>query len=209
MADALDILTPDEAKRAINKDVASDDQDDVLARHVTAISRLMDNRCGSIVQRQIDDEVHPGGTPTIILYHRPVSELVIEESMWGTVTTLTEATFGSTVDGYLAPTWPADPALLSGALRRWRYGCDDRWGQTRVSYLAGRFVDTESVDARFKDAAAAVLRRLWKREAGSWAQSSNFYEDADQQAGTGFFRVAMPVIEEMLPDEIRRDPLIA
>jgi len=42
---------------------------------------------------------------------------------------------------------------------------------------------------------------LWKRESGTWAQSSNFL--AEQVDTVGFFRVAKPIIDEMMSYELR------
>jgi hypothetical protein len=209
VADALDLLTPDEAKRAINKALVADDQNDVLARHVTAVSRLVDDHCGPVVQREITAEVHYDVGCSVFLRQWPVAEItLVREANGGTPVTLTAIAFGESGDGYYAPS-ALEPDLLAGVLYRWSSGIECPWrGAVEVTYTAGRYEDTESVDARFKDAAGAILRRLWKREAGAWSKGPEFWENLDDQVGVGFFRVAQPIIDEMLWAD-RHPPAVA
>lgn len=194
-------------------DAATTTWDTVLALHITTVSRLLDDVCGPVVQRTVTDEVHDGGSRVVVLNRRPVSAVttVSEVTAPGTVTVLTAAAFGSSTDGYYAPAWERDPTLKSGVLHRQRGGSPIPWGPgVKVSYTAGRYANTAAVDARFADTAGAVLRRLWKRESGTWAQTPSFFEDGDNQAGIGFFRVARPIIDELLPADIQgRAPLVA
>lgn len=202
MADILDLLDLDEAKQAISSKTTTVKNDEVLARHITAVSGIIDDECGAVVRRTVTAEEHDGGLSIVQLYWRPVTSItLVREDRGGSVETLTAESFGSSGDGYRAPKWERDPALLSGSLHRSGYGCATPWRRVEVTYVAGRVADTASVPARFKDAAGAVLRRLWKREAGAWAQSPEAWEGLDADAGTGFFRVAKPVIDEMLKDD--------
>lgn len=192
MADPLDLLTLAEGREAINMREDNVDNDPVLARHITAISRLIDDRCGPVVQRTVTAELHDG-CGTVLLKRWPVVAVdLVREANGGTITEVLPVTFGDTFAGYRVD-------LATGMLAR--VGSSWPWGSevVEVTYSAGRFEDTGSVDARFKDVAAAILRRLWKREAGIWAQSSAFFEGTDDQIGSGFFRVAVPIIDEMLP----------
>lgn len=212
MADTLDLLSLADAKRAINRDQNNVDDDADLARHVTLVSRLIDAACGPVVQRTITAEMHDGGTNTIRLRHRPVSSISqVREARSGTVYVLSAATFGSSTDGYFAPTWTKDPGLKSGVLHRRRYTRDWCWepgeNTVEVTYTAGRVANTAAVDEQFADCAAACLRRLWKREAGAWSQSPAFFADNDSDVGSGFYRIAQPIIDEMLWDE-KTTPLI-
>lgn len=213
MADTLDVLSLANAKVAISMDAATVAHDVVLARHVTAISRIIDDACGPVVVRTVTAEVLDGGACTVLLRRRPVTSvsLVREVTSPGTIATRSAAAWGSATDGYYLPPWERDPTLKSGVVKRMGYGSPIPWtcgeDTVEVTYVAGRYATTAAVDARFADAAGAVLRRLWKREAGSWAQSAALFEDADPQAGSGFFRVARPIIEEMLADEVQHRPL--
>lgn len=203
MADALDILTLPEAKTAINIDSLNIDHDDEIAQQVTAVSRLIDDECGPVVQRTITAELHDGGSSLIMLRHYPVASITtLREAAGSTITTLSAVAFGGTGDGY---------SLRDGVLSRraggrvtsWTYG-----DAVEVTYVAGRYATTAAVDAKFKSCAAAILRRIWKREAGAWAQSPEWFEQlgggSDSPIGSGFFRVAKPIIDEMLARELLR-----
>lgn len=209
MADPLDLLSLDDGKAAINMDSSNVEHNDELARHITAISRIIDDACGPVVIRTITNEVHHIGPDALAVYldQQPVQSVTtVSEFTGGTTTVLSAVAFGAVTSGYYA-------GGRTGVLSRRRSGEPYAWpagGAVQVTYVAGRYADTASVDPRFADAAAAILRRLWKREAGAWAQSSTFFEDGDSQLGSGFFRVARPIIEEMLAGEIQdRMPGIA
>lgn len=197
MADTLDLLSLPEAKTALN--IAGEDHDTEIERQVTAVSRMIDAACGPVVQRTVTAEIHDGGVPVVYLQAPVVSVTLVRYASGGTITTYDPVEFGDTGDGYGID-------LTSGRLYR-RFGSSTgSWsaGQIEATYEAGRFADTASVDARFKECAASVLRRLWKREAGTWAQSTEFFENLDVQSSAqfGFFRVAKPIIDEMLWDEL-------
>ena len=199
MADILDILTEDEALDAINMRQDNSDHLAEVAQQVTAVSRMIDAACGPVVQRTVTAEIHEGGVPVVFLQAPVVSVSLVRYASGGTITTYDPVEFGDTGDGYGID-------LPSGRLYR-RFGSSTgAWsaGQVEATYVAGRFATTETVDARFKTCAASVLRRLWKREAGTWAQSADFYESLDVQTSSlsGFFRVAKPIIDEMLWDEL-------
>lgn len=198
MADLLDILTPEEGRTAINMPVGNSDHDDEITQQVTAVSRMIDAACGPVVQRTITAEVHDAAS-TLWLRHPPVASVTqVRTASGGTITTLEPVAFGGTTDGYTID-------LSSGRLSRSYGGSVASWGsgQVEVTYVAGRYADTATVDERFKTCAASVLRRLWKREAGTWAQSSDFLADLGSDTpSVGFFRVAKPIIDEMLWDEL-------
>jgi hypothetical protein len=159
----------------------------------------------------VTTELLAGGATTVLLRRRPVYSVttVREAQAAGTVESLSTVAWGTgTGDGYFAEPWKRDPSLLSGVLTRKRSGVDADWwpgGSTvEVTYVAGRFADTDSVSARWQEAAAGILRRLWKREAGSWAQSPQFFTvDDDSATPSGFFRAVKPMVEELLYDEIQ------
>ena len=197
MADTLDILTLPEAKTAVNIDALNVDHDDEIAQHVTAISRIIDDECGPVVQRTITAELHDAGGARIYLRYAPVASVTtLREAAGSTITTLSSVAFGGTGDGYSLK----DGVLsrrVGGRVASWSYG-----DTVEVTYVAGRYASTAAVDAKFKSAASAILRRLWKREAGAWAQSPEWFEQLGggdaSPIGSGFFRVAKPIIDEML-----------
>ena len=210
MSDPLDVLSLDDAKTAINMELTNTDHDYELARQITAISRLMDRMVGPVVQRSVT-ELHETDGETVILDWSPVDSIgsVLEDQGTGSIGTLTAHSFGGTVDGYYAePDWRGG-TFLSGVLqRRWtgRQGAWPHRAEVQVTYTAGRYADTASVDARFAECASEILRRLWKREAGTWAQASSFFEtlpEGQAAPSPGFYKVAKPRIEEMLADQQR------
>lgn len=192
MADTLDLVTLEEGYQAINDDQSATTvaggqagaNDDDMARFITAISRRIDELAGPVVIREIADERHDGGRDWatgrhwIELDHAPVDS----------ITTLTEydETTATVLTAETNAVKPADAYLLEqtglrAIVRRRSSNGDALFPAGRrnvtVTYQAGRFAATESVDAQFKVAAAAVLRRLWTREAGAWAGGADPLED--------------------------------
>lgn len=198
----LDILTEGEAQAAINTADAGSHADE-LGLAVSAVSQAIDAACGPVVAREVT-EVHDGGARAIWPYDAPILSVTSVTEFDGTTSTVltNESTFG-TVGG-------ASGFMLSDAYRIDRRSGGKAYcfgsGQVQVVYLAGRFATTEDVSARFKYAAASILRRLWKREGSGWAYSPNFYENTDEAAattGSSFFRAVEPMIAEFLPDELK------
>ena len=208
MADTLDLLSLAHAKAAINMPASNPDHDTVLARHITAVSRIIDDACGPVVVRTVTAELHDGGGPCIYLNRYPVSSVTTVRELQGagTIETLSAVAWGATGDGYFAQPWDRNPTLKSGEILRIDSGEVANWYRgtynVEVTYIAGRYATTATVDARFADACGAILRRMWKREAGSWAQSSELFEDSIDAPSSGFFRAVRPLISEMLFDEM-------
>lgn len=201
---ATDLLTLDEAKLAIAISDNNTAYLDTIETMVSAVSAMIDSFCGPVVERQIVGELHRTRTRTVWLKCRPVASITqVRSASGGVVETVPPLAFGDSGDGYRVD-------LEDGRLDRTE-GC---WGdEVEVTYTAGRFATTDDVAPKFKECAAAILRRLWKREAPTWAQSSNYFESLDvhiQSASPqfGFFRIAQPIIDEMLWDE-RLPPAVA
>lgn len=197
MADTLDILSLSEGRVAINVPDQVSSIDTELAQFITAVSRVIDDEVGPVVQRTVTAEVHPGGYASITLRNRPiVSVTTVRTTQGGSISTISAVPFGTSAEGYYL-----DP-LNSGVLYRRVGTINTGWDSTyeiEVTYVAGRYANTAAVDAQFKACAAAILRRLWKREAGTWAQSPDFFEQIDTgNVSTGFYRAAKPIIDEML-----------
>lgn len=216
MADLLDLLTLQEAYRAIS-DPASEDavagggaggHDDRMALWITAVSRRIDEVTGPVVIRTVTSELHDGGRHRVYLNQTPVSS----------VTTVVEYdnTTSTTLTAETNTTKPADAYLVEGerhgvAIRRRSSNADDTFPAGRdnveVTYEAGRYADTASVDALFKEAASAVLRRWQKREGGAWSTGSDPFA---RPPDVGFFKAVEPMVAEMLDDQVRpeRDGLL-
>ena len=156
----LDVVTLDEVEAELGIDP---DSRVLLSGYITSVSRLLDKACGPIVQRTITDEKHSGGTQTIILDEYPVASVTsITEYSGLTGTALVEETVS---------TAPSNGFMPYGSTVIRRVGKrDGYWAFGRhnilVTYVAGRYTDTLSVDDRFKRAAFITLGNLWRREQG-------------------------------------------
>jgi hypothetical protein len=198
MADPLDVLTLAEGHTAINLPSANTDHDTELAQQITAVSAILDAEVGCVVQRAVTDEIHDGGGGSLVTNLWPVSTFTtVTDDLAGTPTAIT---------AYRKEPYDRAPALFSGRLElnSGALFTAGRWN-VKVTYTAGRYANTAAVAPRFKTCAASVLRRLWKRESGTWAQSPEFFENFDTQAvNSGFYRVAKPIIDELLAYELDR-----
>lgn len=168
MSDPLDVLSLTEAKAILSVQASSTNYDTQLARVITAVSRKLDKAVGPIVRRAISAEQHQGRNfvrQRIELRWCPVTSIsAVTNYLGATATLLTEATPGvNPSDGWLGERYAPDPSLYSGVIVRraglnpWYFG-----DMVTVSYTAGRYADTSSVDARFKEAAALTLRNEWR-----------------------------------------------
>lgn len=191
------MLSLDEAKKALN--ISNGDQDTELAIYITAVSRRLDDLCGPIVKRTITDEEYPGGVPQIVLRHAPASETAtttvsaVTEYSGGTAQVLAAETLtGSTSYDYMVD-------ATTGILKRRSTWTDTTFGNQRVkvTYSAGRYASTATVDAKFKLAASIMLIHLWRSGQG-------FGATLDIPQG---FAVPNAVIE-LLSDELQ-GPVIA
>jgi hypothetical protein len=161
MADTLDVVTLAEAEANMG-DVPDDA---LLAVYITSVSRLLDKVCGPIVSRTVTAEPHDGWCEELFLHEYPVRSVTsVAEYAGVTATTLVEE---------LVTTSPANGFTVDyshGKVRR-RAGKRDWYfpegrKNVLVTYVAGRYADTASVDERFKMAAYITLRNLWQREQG-------------------------------------------
>lgn len=205
---ATDILTPAEGEAAINASGGVGDHTAELARRISAVSQAIDAYCGPVVARTVT-EIHRDPGATIFLAEPALSITSVTEFDGTSSSVLTNESVFGTVGGASGFVLSAD----GGRIERRSGGVAYRFttGDVQVIYQAGRFADTESVSARFKEAASDILRRVWKREGSAWAYSPDFFANTDEGAavtGSGFFRAVEPMIAEWLWDE-RRAPAIA
>lgn len=193
-----DLLTPDEAKRALNIPLADTTFDTELASYVTAVSQRLDDMCGYIVKRSVSDEIHMGGGPIIWPNEQPAVTIgSVLEYASGTPTTLTAESL--TVAGdYLL-----ENAGTHNALLRRRSSWGDRTfssGQVVLNYVAGRFDSTAAVSPLFKQAAAKALSWLWRGDQGAGTATFGA-ADGSSLFGLGF---ALPnSVKELLAYEAK------
>ena len=192
-----DILTEDEALAAINMVGSGASHALELGMWVSAISEAIDAACGPVVVRTVSETLDAAGGVLFLTQYPVDSVTTVTEYVSGTGTVLT-AESTTVAGGYL---------LRNGILARRSSFATINWhGQVTVTYEAGRYATTAEVGAKFKLAAASILRRLWAREASAWSRGGDPFAEAG--AGPGFFRVAEPMIQEFLGDELRA-PAIA
>lgn len=168
MADDLDVLTIEEGRAAIGLAATNTSKDTLLVPKITAVSRRLDRACGPIVRRDVTGEVLPGGQPSVRVRQWPVfSFTTVTEYSAGVPQVLTVEDFDTQPEeGYSPERWDTPTAVYNGRL--WRRCSGGRgWfpegpEAVKITYVAGRAVDTESVDPLFKDAAAVMLKNAWR-----------------------------------------------
>lgn len=199
-ADLLDVITLAAAKVAINQPAATASHDGQLERFITAISRRMDEVIGPVVNRAVT-EYHDGGGCALWPRQTPVSSITTLTEASGTTTTeLTAQTFGTEADYILeqSGSYAHDHRIVkvSGTFPTGHQN-------VQLVYVAGRAANTAAVNARIVSAAGMIMRRLWRRESSSWAQTNVWDEATEPTLGVGFFKVVDPMIAEFLADEMK------
>lgn len=192
MADTLDILSFDEMKDAIKLSAnRASEAENAATQANTAVSRLLDDVCGPIVVRTITGEI----------LDAPCGDLYTRESPLYSVTSLKEYSTGT------ATTLAAETLAVAGTYRIIGTGHGRRiqrrsswnpysWtGQIEITYVAGRYADTASVDAKFKKAAAEILQGNWTKFAAAWARGG------DGIADPIFFDEVSNIVSRWLPYE--------
>ena len=167
-----DVLTDTEARAALGLDASTP----YMTALVSAVSAQLDEMCGPIVQRTITSESHDGGDDEIYLRVRPVVSVTAAVEYRNTVAqTLSEET-NTSKSGYdylLEAQW--------GVLRRRSSNWDAPFPTGRrnivVTYVAGRYADTASVGAKFKQAAALMLRNVWVSEQATGSETFGALSD--------------------------------
>lgn len=211
MADTLDVLTLAEAKAELGVGAADTSKDTILARKITAVSQRLDQACGPIVQRTVTGEVLEGGQDHAWVAFGPVYS-------WTSVTEYS-ATAAQVLDpedydtqptyGYVAERGGTPTSIYSGRLTRRSAGGTLVFPvgpeAVRVTYVAGRFVDTANVGALFKEAAAVMLQNAWRPQEAAVQSMGEFDVPAQN-----FPRFGIPnYVRDMLADEWLAAPVVA
>ena len=184
MANDIDIVTLEEAKQAIGSSLSrSGDVDERLERWITAVSQRIDDLYGAVVQRTVTDEVHyaAGGLDSIVPRYQPVVSIsALTEYVNGTGTVLTAEDF-DTVGTYRL----IQDADSHRIYRRSGWLGFPYQGVVKLTYVAGRYSSTETVDAKYKVAAEGVLIGMWAKYASAWARGGDplaepvFFDEVD------------------------------
>lgn len=202
-----DVLTAAEARQALRVGVNDTTNTSLLTAAVSAVSVMLDDVCGPIVQRAVTGERHDGGDADIWLDQWPVTEITtLTEYQGSTAVALTEETAGtSPAAGFYAERYRPGTAAYSGRVFRRSGGADRGFypgrGNVVATYTAGRFESTTNVDERFKGAARVVLENLWQQFRDSVDRSGEF-----ETPMTAFPRFGLPnAAKELLADELHDD----
>lgn len=206
MADVNDWISLTEALAALNKKSDGGASDTRVAFFVTSVSRRLDQAVGAAVQRTITNEEHDGGSTSIVLRHPASAITTVTEYQGTTGVVLTAETPGVIPsNGYKADRHLPDPTLYSGTLWRRQNGYDYWWwgwggrGNITVTYTAGRYANTSTVDSRFKYAAELFLMNVYGEEEPTTVIQGNY-----TVPGGRFPTLAVPaVVRDLLHDEWR------
>ena len=218
--DPLNVLTLAAAKSALAEDLTPEEideldvehiNDDEILLYVTAVSRRLDRLCGPIVQREITEEEHDGGSPTIWLSERPVAEVleVLEYSGTTSIAVERETNQDKPAAGYRLDR--LDSAAGYGRRVR-RRGAGAAPGGGRggghgvVTDGAGRGEATAPVAPLFTTAAKLILPNLWRHRDPAVESSSTQFV----LPHSNFPRFAIPnAASELLAGEIWNRPTVA
>lgn len=169
----LDVVTLAESKLALNIAASDTAHDTELASYITAVSLALDDLCGPIVQRTVTGELHDGGGHSVMPRRTPVvSVSSVTEYQNTTAQVLSaESNSAKSTNDYLLE----NDGVHRVVVRRRGSNSDSLFtaGRRNVSltYVAGRFADTSSVSAKFKQGAAIMLAQLWRSEQGAGTQT--------------------------------------
>jgi len=151
-----DILTLAEAKQALNLPSGASSVDAELAQVITAASLFVDSIDGAVVQRTVTETFRNPRGSSIILATYPVVVTSVAEYSGGVASTLTAES--NTVAGGF--TFESSSGILS---RRSSWYATAFTGETLVvTYTAGRYATTATVDALYKEAAVHALIHYWQ-----------------------------------------------
>ena len=206
-ATSTDVLTHLEARHALGINANDLARTELIKAAVSAVSVMLDDVCGPIVQRAVTAERHDGGGGVVHLDQWPVTEITtLTEYQGSTAVALTEETAGtSPASGFYAERYRPGTAAYSGRVFRRSGGADRGFypgrGNVVATYTAGRFESTTNVDERFKGAARVALENLWQQWRDSPAQVGEFVTPM-----TAFPRFGLPnAAKELLADELHDD----
>jgi hypothetical protein len=194
MADPNDVVSLAEAKRMLSIGAVDTTDDANLERVITAVSRRLDRLVGPIVRRAVTNERHNGGSCAVELRQSPAFAItsVAEDGV-----ALVEGT------DWIGDRYEPDPSLYDGFVIRQAGDYDTFFAPGRqnvvASYTAGRYENTAAVGAIYKEAAALMIRNLWRSYTESIGQVNEF--DVPVQSFPTF---AVPTaVRELLHSELQ------
>jgi len=169
VADPLDVCTLEDVKASLGLTDGSFDAE--LSANITAVSRMLDKKCGAIVQRTLTAEdlsstwaSAAGSYPLASFKFAPVvtvTTLTMYEGITSTV--LTEQTPGT------APSNGYRLDRETGAVFRLKAGIPwpfPAYSMLVATYSAGRYATTAAVDDRFARAGVLTVVEQWRANKG-------------------------------------------
>ena len=180
MAQTEDILTLAEGRSALRQG-ASTANDTEITLLITACSIAIDRGIGPVVRRTITADTFDGEGTFLQLRSWPVVS----------VTTVVEDNVTLTSDQYLVDYEKGQLFRRSGDYDYpWEIGRDN----ITVTYVAGRFASTATVDAWYKQGARLLLRHQWRSE--QWNTSGITAQDFEvPQVAYPSFSIPKAVID--------------
>lgn len=165
--ESLDVLTYDEAAAALKIGTTDIDNSARLQQAITGISRTMDDRFGPIVKRAVTEEAHPCGGEVWVtgpIYSTP-GLTVTEYDTSGTSTVLSLEDYDTKpANGYRLERRSGLGGGYTGRICRRVSTAAGSFGETVLfAYTAGRYSDTGTVDAVFKESASVSLINWWQQ----------------------------------------------
>jgi len=178
VADTLDVCTLEDVKAALGLQDGSFDAE--LAGYVTAVSRMLDEKCGPIVQRTITaEEIDAKSGLASLKWYPVLSVTTVTEYSGTTATVLTQQTPGT------APASGYRVDKATGMLTRYSGGTPCWFAPVVVvTYVAGRYATTAAVDERFARAAVLTIVEQWRANKGMGTVTFGVAGEAVMSSGT-------------------------
>jgi len=190
VADTLDVCTLEDVKASLGLTDGSFDAE--LAGYITAVSRMLDEKCGPIVQRTITaEEVDAKSGLASLKWYPVLSVTTVTEYSGTTSTVLTQQTPGT------APASGYRVDKPTGMLTRYSAGTPCWFAPVVVvTYVAGRYTATSTVDRKFVRAAVLTIVEQWRANKGMGTVTFGTADGGVLSGSTGIPRDAWVLIAE-------------
>ena len=169
---SIDVLTLIEFKTGLDITQTDITADTKAKGWITAISRLLDERCGPIRQRTITAERHRNPGRQFTVARSPVAAVTALTSYSGGAGTAYTNVGVGVGTGYTLEPRTAGTGTYSGLICSGDGAAFGEW--VDVTYTAGRYADTDTVDPRFKQAAVLIAKNLFRSESVSVGSVDGF-----------------------------------
>jgi len=199
VADTLDVCTLEDVKAALGMQDGSFDAE--LADYITAVSRMLDKKCGAIVQRTITaEELTSTWASNMAPY--PLASFRFVPIVTVTTLTMYEGTTATVLTEQTPGTAPSDGYRLdrdTGSVRRLRAGAPypfPAFSTLVATYSAGRYATTSAVDERFSSAAKLTIVEEWRANKGMGTLTFGAAPEVSLSGSTGIPRDAWVLIKD-------------